>query len=56
MKISVVVCFTSLWTLLLVGFSVDTLRGADTAVKKHMVPWPLLLYVAAGMEFIYNIV
>lgn len=41
MKISVVVCFTSLCTPL-VGFSVDTFWGTDIAVKKHTVPWPLL--------------
>lgn len=54
MKISVVVCFTSFYTLLLVGFLMDTFLRTNMAVKKHMVPWPLFIYVAAGMGFIYN--
>lgn len=51
MKIPVV-CFTSFYTLLLVGFSVDTFRGTDMAVKKHMVPWPLLLILWAKCRII----
>lgn len=33
----------------------DTFLRIDMAVKKHMMPWPLL-YIADRIEFIYNIV